>query len=249
MSSQLARLISYLSGVLLLVHSAAPQSPSAANGQSLQIRGASGHPSYFLHVWAKGAHGYVDVRDESKHSLQTLRCRLLRDNAAASNLELQAASEIFVSHFQVADFNFDGYPDFIAPREFGAKWAKYCVWLFDPDTGKFVSGFLSTQLEQLSNLSVDPELRQVISFSMGPTSPVWEEYRIDYTQKDRPQLKPVQSCRLETVSAGAEPEPPYNYTAIVVTRYERGRPITERHPLAAAEKRGLQTLCNAFPAL
>ena len=108
MSSHLARLISYLSGVLLLVHSAAPQSPSAANGQSLQIRGASGHPSYFLHVWAKGAHGYVDVRDESKRSVQTLRCRLLRDNAAASNLELQAAREIFVSHFQVADFNFDG---------------------------------------------------------------------------------------------------------------------------------------------
>lgn len=150
---------------------AAPQAPEKESERRFTVDAIAARSSYAVHVWAKEAQGYVEVRAASGAAAQTLNCPLLRDNLNPSDSELEAVRARFVDQFAVLDLNMDGYPDLMGPREFGAKWARYCVWLFDPLTRRFVNGSLAKQMEELYNLSVDPDLHQVVSSSIGPDEP------------------------------------------------------------------------------
>jgi hypothetical protein len=50
--------------------------------------------------------------------------------------------------------NFDGNPDLMGVREFGAKWRRYCVWLYDSRKKDFVKNFLA-QMELRSKSDFD----------------------------------------------------------------------------------------------
>src|SRR6516225_3940719 len=98
----------------------------------MSIPSAGGEPSFSLQIRAAGRKGLVTVRDERGTEIQNLMCPLLRDDAEATQEELAAVRNQFVTQFVVTDFDFDHHPDLAGIREIGAKWARYCVWLYDP---------------------------------------------------------------------------------------------------------------------
>lgn len=55
----------------------------------------------------------------------------------------------FIKYFEAQDTNFDGYLDIAALDEFGAKWHSYHYWLFDPASGRFITGDLTAELGKL----------------------------------------------------------------------------------------------------
>jgi hypothetical protein len=132
----------------------------------------------------------------------------------------------FVDSVKAMDLDFDGLPDILGIREFGGKWAKHCVWLFDPKRGRFIQDALSHQMEDLENLGVDAESRLVFASTIGPTLPTRDEYRIDNRSEVRGErrLLPVRSCQLDT---GA---PEGSTRTAKVVRYENGQAAVERGP-------------------
>jgi hypothetical protein len=217
-----------------------PQISGENASRTLQVGAASGQPSYTLRISAKGREGLVEVRGGSKALVQTLTCPLLQGISNPSDLEIKGAAEQFVTHFETEDLNLDGYPDLKGPREFGASWSRYCVWLFDPATRSFQKGFLTEQLELLYHLRADSKRGRIISYSIGPVNPLWDEYRIESESKDRPywpRLIPVESCFIKTGPTGE------NSTA-VITRYERDRSVIVRRPLPS--NIGMPEACDSF---
>jgi hypothetical protein len=111
---------------------------AAGKSRDLRIPGTAGQPSFFVRIWAEGQTGIVNVRDEKGRDVQKLVCPFLRDVGEAAPEELAAVREQFVAHFVIADLDFDGHADLAGIREFGAKWARYCVWLYDPKQHMYV---------------------------------------------------------------------------------------------------------------
>jgi len=98
--------------------------------------------------------------------LQKLVCPLLRDAAEAKEEELAAVHEQFVTHFMIAGLDFDGHPDLAGIRDSGAKWARYCVWLYDQKQHWYGKDFLAEQMESLRNPQPF-EAGQISSSHMG----------------------------------------------------------------------------------
>jgi len=219
----------------------AASQPEAA--RTLHITGKGEQPNYNLRIWASGREGRVEVRNDSGSLVETLTCPLLQGYLRVTDPAIQAVAEQFVKNFKTQDLDFDGYLDLKGPREFGASWARYCVWLFDPESHMFRSSkadSLAEQLELLYNLEANQKHRRIISYSIGPTYPIWDEYRVEGVGKDRPywsRLIPVQSCLIETPPDGKP-------ATAVVTRYEQGDPVVGRHLLRADDKRGLPEVCG-----
>jgi hypothetical protein len=199
------------------------QGSDASKVGEINVPSVSGEPFFRLKISAEGRRGVVSVRNEGGTEVQSLGCPLLRDNAEATQEELSAVREQFVTQFVAMDFDFDRHPDLAGIREFGAKWARYCVWLYDPRQHIFVKNFLAEQMELLTNLnSLEDGL--VSSSQMGPTNTWQAVYRIAGATGSRPerQLVPVFSCLLETTPGGEKP------TAVVMTRYEGGQAVVQR---------------------
>lgn len=203
------------------------QSSGPGASRTLSVVGSHGQSGYTLRLSADRTQGRVEVREPSGSAVQTLSCSLLRDEAAPTAAELEAAGSQFVSHFESEDLNFDGYADLKGPREFGAKWARYCVWLYDPQTHRFVKDSLAEQMELLYNLRREAQRARILANSIGPTNPLIDEYRIERVGEDRPywpRLIPVVSCFI-----GNSSQPPVT----VVTQYERGRAVSRRQPVGS----------------
>jgi hypothetical protein len=202
------------------IHASYSRDSREASARTLQVG------SYDLRISAQGRSGLIEVRDKSTAALvQTLSCPLLRGIPNPSKPEIEGVGEQFVGHFQAEDLNFDGMPDLKGPREFGAKWARYCVWLFDPKTHRFENDFLAEQMELLYNLTADSKRRLIVSYSVGPVDPMQDEYRIEGLSKERPywpRLVAVRSCSIETGPLGKTPK-------AAITRYDRGRSVVVRH--------------------
>ncbi len=202
--------------VLLLCAAIHASDSRGASARTLQVG------SYDLRISAQGRSGLIEVRDKSTAALvQTLSCPLLRGISNPSKPEIEGVGEEFVGHFQAEDLNFDGMPDLKGPRELGAKWARYCVWLFNAKTHRFENDFLAEQMELLYNLTADPKHRLIVSNSIGPVDPMQDEYRIEGLSKERPywpRLVAVLSCSIETGPLGKTPK-------AAITRYDRRRPI------------------------
>jgi hypothetical protein len=202
------------------------------HSRTLTIGGTGRQPKFTLDVSAEGRTGIVVVKNSVGVQVQRLSCDLFREwgsdigvDAATTARVIDYHDESFVSGLKTTDLDFDGLPDILAVRDFGAKWAKYCVWLYDPGSGTFVEDALSRQMEDLVNLTVDTEHRSIVSFTIGPTSPMRDEYRIDARsaiQHAERRLLPVRSCVLDTgATAGAD------RTATVV-KYVDGREVVQR---------------------
>ena len=128
------------------------QESGAREERIISIPSASGEPAFALQISTERNRGDVSVRDEKGTEVQKLSCLLLRDNTAASRDELAAVQEQFSGQFVVRDLDSDQHPDLAGIREFGAKWARNCVWLYDPKQHFFVKDFLAEQMELMTNL-------------------------------------------------------------------------------------------------
>lgn len=200
------------------------QESDASRARKMKVPGVAGEPALVLEISAAGRRGIVSVRNVGGAEVQSLGCPLLRDDVEATQRELAAVREQFVTQFMAIDLDSDGHPDLAGIREFGAKWARYCVWLFDPSQHIFVKNFLAGQMELLTNLT-SLEGGLVSSSQMGPTNPWQAVYRIVGAQGSRPerQLVPVFSCLLETTPGGDKP------TAVVMTRFDSGKAVVLRN--------------------
>jgi hypothetical protein len=213
---------------------------STAREIEMKIPSAGGEPSFSLRIRAEGRKGVVTVRDERGTEVQSLVCPLLRDNAEATQEELAAVREQFVTQFMVTDLDFDGYLDLAGIREFGAKWARYCVWFYDTKQHIFIKDFLAEQMELLTDLKplVDG---QISSSHMGLESNWLAVYRIAGAEESQPprQLVPMYSCLVEATPNGERP------TAIVTTRYEKGQAVVRRQKTVAMDMRAALDKCNS----
>jgi hypothetical protein len=181
----------------------------------------------------------VSVQNERGTEVQSLVCPLLRDGAETTQEELAAVREQFVTKFEAKDFDFDRHPDLAGIREFGAKWARYCVWLYEPKEHRFVKTFLAEQMELLTNLnSLDGGM--VSSSQIGPTNHWRAVYRIAEAEGSRPerQLVPVLSCLLETSPDGEKG------MAVVMTRYEGGRGVVRRREATRVDMKAVLDSCS-----
>jgi hypothetical protein len=200
--------------------------------RTLSIGGAGRQPKLTLDISAAGRIGTVVVKDQAGAKVQTLTCEFFREWGTEIGVDpettarvLDYHAESFVSGLKVTDLDFDGLPDILAARDFGAKWVRYCVWLFDPNQGRFIQDALSHQMEDLVNLTVDAARRQILAFTIGPMYPMRDEYRIDgraVVRSAQRRLLPVRSCELDTGQAEGATR-----TASVVT-YAEGHETVQR---------------------
>jgi len=214
-----ARVLLLLGWISIGVTPPAPCQQSSPSQMEIKVLSAG----VILRISALGSRGLVSVQNEAGAQVQRLVCPLLRDDVEATEQELAPVREKFVTQFEAVDLDSDGYPDLAGIREFGAKWARFCVWLYDPRQHIFVKNFLAEQMELLTNLtSNDGAL--VSSSHMGPTSPWQAVYQIMGAEGSRPerQLVPLFSCLLETTPGGDKP------SAVVTTRYSGGHAVVQR---------------------
>lgn len=240
--------------IALAVCAAAAPPDGKPHTRTLSIGGVGREPKFTLDISSPGRIGTIVVKDESGAELQTLTCDLFRDwgPKIAVTPEMAAGiidyhGEQFVSSVKATDLDFDGLPDILAVRDFSMKTYNYCVWLFAPDRGRFIQDPLTRQMEGLVNLSVDTERRQIASYTIGPTFPMRDEYRID----DRSvfgngnaywRLLPVRACLLDTgEKAGAD------RTATAV-RYVDGQAVVQRRTVSASCEDVCGESCPAVPA-
>ena len=198
----------------------AQEPDQSKNIRTITLTASEKQPGFTLRISAKGRTGLVEVRNHAGVVVETLGCSLLRDAASPSKPEMKAVAEEFVTSFAAEDLDFDGHIDLKGPWEFGAKWARYCVWFYDPESQTFSGAYrkrpLAEQMELLYNLEADPQHHRIIAHSIGPVEPMWDEYRIQDLNHDRPywpRLIPVKSCLIQNNLAGKIP-------VVVVTRYE-----------------------------
>jgi hypothetical protein len=119
------------------------QESPASKERIVNIQAAGAEPAFVLQISTEKSRGVVSVRNEKHAEVQKLTCPLLRENDEATEGELEATREQFVSNFMVRDLDFDRHPDLAGIREFGAKWARYCVWFYDPKQHIFTKDFLA----------------------------------------------------------------------------------------------------------
>jgi hypothetical protein len=117
----------------------------------------------------------------------------------ALSFRTEAGLEMFRRVSYLADVDFDGYLDLVVLRDFGAKFAGYDVRRFDPATGRFVADALARRIGKLVNLTVDRERRRLLSYSMGPSAPYEESFRVE-----RGRLVLEESCRVDEEQATVE---------------------------------------------
>jgi len=240
-SSQKQRRSRALLPILVLIARLAPSAAAAPpeaklHSRTLAIGGVGRQPKFTLDISATGRIGKVVVNNEAGAKTQTLNCALFRGWGAKIAVDadmtariLDSHAETFVSGFKATDLDFDGLPDLSAIRDFGAKWATYCVWLFDPTQGRFIQNALSRQMEDLENLTVETERHQIVAFTIGPTYPNRDEYRIDGRSAIHAQrrLLAVRSCELDTGQTEGAAR-----TVSVVT-YAAGREMVQRRTVSA----------------
>jgi len=212
--------------LLLLPIQSPPGTSDRQADRTLTVPGGPDRPSFTLHVLTNGHEGVVEVSAPGGARLQTLTCAL------------EPYTE-FVRGFAIEDLDMDGHPDLRATREFGAKWERYCIWLYDPSTRSFEKDQLARQMELLSNLTVDPVHHRLVSYDIGPVLPTWDVYRIvSPAYPEERVLLPEQSCVIETDVTGN--------VAARVTRFAGGRARTERRALPGGDHRSAQEICDGF---
>jgi hypothetical protein len=216
------------------------QELDASKERQMKIPSAGGESSFVLQISAEGRRGVVSVQDEEGTQIQSLVCPLLRDSSAPTDSELVAVREQFILRFEAKDLDFDGHKDLMGIREFGAKWARYCVWFYDPQQHIFVRDFLAEQMELLANLAANVN-GQIVTSHLGPVNPWQAVYRIAREEESRPQrqLVPAYSCLVETTADGSTPK------AVVTTRYEGGQAIVQRQETVKMDIGSALSLCSS----
>lgn len=230
--------------VILLVPIVVGQEHDGSKERQLKIPSVGKEPSFLLQISANDRRGIVSVRDAKGTETQSLACSLLPSDSLPKDSELAAVREQFVSRFEAKDRDFDGHMDLMGIREFGAKWARYCVWFYDTQQRIFVKDFLAEQMELLANLTANAD-GQIVTSYLGPANPWHAIYRIAGAEGSRPQrqLVPLCSCLVETTADGSTPE------AVVTTRFEGRQAIVQRQEAAKVDMRSAPSICSPLGKL
>ena len=206
-----------------------PDLCGTAGGQAatiLTVPEGPGQPSFTIRVLTTERQGVAEVSGPAGTRPQTLTCALEPYSSLAGGFALE-------------DLDMDGHPDLRVVREFGAKWKRYCIWLYQPSTHSFEKDGLASQMELVSNLTVDPGHHRLVGFSIGPVRPSWDVYRIvSGADPQERVLLPEQSCVIETDETGN--------AAATVARFGNGRVQTGRRALPRGDRRTTQQICDGF---
>jgi hypothetical protein len=166
-------------------------------GAALTVGGTGGQPKFTLRVSVNVGNGIVDVRDASGSRVQTLTCPLDVPPFAPGQQDARKGVENslgrrFVNELVAEDYNFDGYVDLRAPREYAASFQNYCVWLYDPASRTFVHDGVAQKMDTLENFRVDWTRHLIVAGGLsGGIGEHSEEYRIVRGQgRNRPGLSP-----------------------------------------------------------
>ena len=101
----------------------------------------------------------------------------------------EMSAQMLLGSVRIVDANFDGHPDVVVLREWGAKWSAVEVFLYDPATRRFSSASpLAHALSGLTNAEFGPH--SITTHDIGPSNPSAITYVIE-----RDRLKVADSCR------------------------------------------------------
>jgi hypothetical protein len=215
-------------------------------GAALTVGGTGGQPKFTLRMSVYVGNGIVDVRDASGSRVQTLTCPLavppFAPGLGDARKEVEnSLGRMFVNGLVAEDYNFDGYVDLRAPREYAASFQNYCVWLYDPASRTFVHDGVAQKMDELENFRVDWTRHLIVAGGLsGGIGEHSEEYRIVRGQGKEPaRLVPVQSC---SATNSAE-----HVTTITLVEYVNGQPAGthERTGEPPACRKGL-TSCDCI---
>ncbi|HEY2368316.1 MAG TPA: hypothetical protein VGH87_18085 [Polyangiaceae bacterium] len=116
----------------------------------------------------------------------------VRANGRTQRIHLEPrdlSPEMTIQSVEIVDANFDGAPDIIVLREFGAKWGASDVFLWDGH--RFTKDTpLARTLSRLPNVMFDAKTRTVSTRSIGPSNPSRVTYAVDAGA-----LREIASCR------------------------------------------------------
>ena len=141
------------------------------------------------------AHGVVvrATAHETKDGTEA-RLEIRRGSGAPQIIELRGrdpGASMLLHSIEIVDANFDGHPDLVVVREFGAKWFSVDAFLFDPHTGRFsASSPLARAIGALANATFDARHAAITTRDIGPSSPSRVTYAVD-----RGRLREIASCR------------------------------------------------------
>jgi len=88
----------------------------------------------------------------------------------------------FRGYFTAVDINMDGYLDIAVVDDFGAKWVRQKYWLYDKDSGRFITNSLTKDLHRLTNngIVLNPESKEIkVKFLTVPPGIVSETYKLE----------------------------------------------------------------------
>lgn len=127
--------------------------------QTFRIQLKPDLPLYFFHVLSKESNGKIDVFRASTSSapLQTL---FLDPNRIAIE-----DTPLFLN---IADINFDGYPDIGVLAEGGALWGAFEYWTYDLKSGLFIRTPAAQDMREIKHngITFDPVHKQIVTNSL-----------------------------------------------------------------------------------
>jgi len=145
-------------------------------------------------------HGGVTVHAVARPRADgTVTARLdVKAEGATQTIDLRPRAmspEMLVGSVQIVDANFDGHPDIVVLREFGAKssrtpersegsvanveWGQSDVYLFDPRSRRFSNASpLARELGRLSNVTFDALHQRITAHDIGPSHPSRQVYTL-----------------------------------------------------------------------
>jgi hypothetical protein len=124
----------------------------------------------------------------------------VRVGRASQRIELEprwVSPQMLVASVALVDANFDGHPDLVVLREFGATSSRAPgnvgasdVYLYDPHTRRFSNASpLARSLGHLANATFDEPHRRVTTHDIGPSRPSRHAYTVAGNA-----LRLVESC-------------------------------------------------------
>jgi hypothetical protein len=174
---------------------------------------------------------HAEARDGPDGGMASARLTLARKGEVPFQvIDVQNAgvsAQLFLSSLALEDLDFDDWTDLRGVADFGAKWGTYQVWLFAARQGKFVENRLARAMGRLVNLTVDPERRELMAFTIGPSQPSRDTFKVEGGK-----LVTFERCRFDNDQIGQG-----NVGELVIRRRVDGKlKVVERRTLSTQDQ-------------
>lgn len=143
--------------------------PSADIDTPLQLQIDKHRPDYLFKVSAY--HNQADLLSNETQHVTIKISRIGSSSKPIQTITLKVRDDISPS-IELEDINFDGYPDIKMVTDFGGKFSDYNYWLFDKQSGRFISNSLSRQMQRVlagyNDLTFDSDTHTILAHNIGP---------------------------------------------------------------------------------